>query len=158
MAISYSLEIATQLSPGEVAHAVREAGRQAALFSDAVTLEQILGDGALAKGGSVVQVMEPLEAPYDVVADDLGFAPTSSVEFQINTSNPVHYQQDDVVALTVGVLKRVPGDAVLHRETETIWLLRRDGELTVNEQDDIWPPHRLALVDIPYRRETHTFD
>jgi hypothetical protein len=62
-----------------------------------------------------------------------------------------------VVRLVSGLFERVPGDAVPHREFEDIWLLRRGGELTLNEQDDLWPPHRQAALSQPYRRATHTF-
>lgn len=63
-----------------------------------------------------------------------------------------------MVRLTVGVLDRFPGDAVLHFQLEQLWLLRRSGTLTLSEDDFAWPPERLALVHQPYQRATHTFE
>lgn len=56
-----------------------------------------------------------------------------------------------------GLLGRVAGDAVLHFSFEDIWLLRRGGELSLNERGDLWPPQRLAVVNHSYRRATYAF-
>ncbi|SDM25714.1 SitI3 family protein [Allokutzneria albata] len=158
MAISYRLQIATPMPSVEVARVLRDADLQTGLLDDAVPVEQILDEGVLSERGTWVRVTESKPKQWDPVVADLGFTPTASVTFRMGHSHPVHEQQDDMIALTAEVLNRVPGDAVLHFQFEVIWLLRRDGQLTLNERDDIWPPHRLALVDIPYRRETHAFD
>ena len=157
MAITFSLDIATPAPAVEVARAVHEAGRLTGLFDEAVTPERILDEGAATRFGTWIRVVETTPRPYHPVVTDLGFTPTVSVAFQLDKENRIADQQDDVVRLTSGLLGRVPGDAVLHRELETIWLLRRGGELTVSEQGDIWPPQRLAALGLPYRRLTHTF-
>ncbi|WP_432215891.1 SitI3 family protein [Streptomyces hygroscopicus] len=59
--------------------------------------------------------------------------------------------------MTSGLLGRVAGDAVLHFQFEAIWLLRRGGELSLSERDDLWLPQRLAVVTQTYRRATHAF-
>ncbi len=71
---------------------------------------------------------------------DLGFSPTVSVVFRLDKQGEIADQQDDMIRLISGVLDRVPGDAVLHKDLEQIWLLRRGGDLSVSEQDDLWPP------------------
>jgi len=39
-----------------------------------------------------------------------------------------------------------------------VWLVRRDGELSLNDRDDLWTPARLAAVgNRPHRRGTPTF-
>jgi hypothetical protein len=91
------------------------------------------------------------------VAEDLGFVPTVRVAFRLGKVTDMSAQQDDMIRLVSGLLDRVPGDAVLHYEYEYIWLLRRDGELSLNERSDIWPPQRLAAVHQPYRRATYAF-
>ncbi|MFI9811728.1 SitI3 family protein [Saccharothrix variisporea] len=58
---------------------------------------------------------------------------------------------------TCGAVTASGSDAVLHSDFEVIWLLLRQGELLLNERDDLRPRHRLALVAHPYRRETRTF-
>ncbi|WP_086826504.1 SitI3 family protein [Allokutzneria sp. NRRL B-24872] len=157
MAIDYSLEIATPLPPAEVAHALKKAAQRNRLLGAAVAPPDLLGDGVLTGHGTWVHVSANEPEPWDPVLVDLGLASTTTVTFRMGKSDPVHLQQDDVIALTVALLERVPGDAVLHFQLEVIWLLRRGGRLTITEQDDWWPPHRLTLLDIPYRRETHTF-
>ena len=62
-----------------------------------------------------------------------------------------------MVRLTARLLDRVDGDAVLEFQSETIWLLRRGGDLSLDEREDLWPPHRLAEITRPYRRATHAF-
>lgn len=63
-------------------------------------------------------------------------------------------QQDDMILLIARLLEWVDGDAVLQYRYEEVWLLRRNGELILNEGDDLWRPKRLALMTQPYRRET----
>jgi hypothetical protein len=66
-------------------------------------------------------------------------------------------QTDDMTRLVSDLLDHIPGDAVLHFDYDYIMLLRRNGELTLHESDDIWPPDRLATIHQPYRRTTHAF-
>jgi hypothetical protein len=99
-----------------------------------------------------------MTAPWHVVVTDLGITPTVRVAFRLNKFADLGAQQDDIVVLTLGLLDLVPGDAVLHRELETVWLLRRDGELSLHERDDLWTPERLAVVGSrPHRRGTPAF-
>jgi hypothetical protein len=55
-----------------------------------------------------------------------------------------------VIRLSLGVLSRIPGDALLHSGHDEVWLLRRGGRLTVN--DSLWKPRQLALLSQPYER------
>ncbi|WP_419503923.1 SitI3 family protein [Lentzea aerocolonigenes] len=46
----------------------------------------------------------------------------------------------------------------LHFGYEVVWLVRRGGELSLNERDDIWTPPRPAAVGSrPHRRGTPAF-
>lgn len=91
------------------------------------------------------------------MVSDLGFTPTVSVAFRLGKASEITAQQDDMIRLVSGLLSLFPGDAVLHFEFEVIWLLRRADDLSLNEQDDLWPPRRLALISKPYRRVTYHF-
>lgn len=157
MAISYSLDIATATPATEVAAALREIGGFTGLFDESVTPDRILDEGAATRFGTWLRVVQTTPRPNHPIVTDLGINPTVLVVFRLDKDNRIADQQDDVIRLTTGLLSRIPGDAVLHYQLETIWLLRRSGELTINERDDIWPPHRLALLDQPVRRATHTF-
>src|SRR5690606_4266207 len=87
----------------------------------------------------------------DPVTEELGFNPTVDVTFRL-AKDAASPQQDQVVGLVAGLLRRVPGDAVLHYLGEHLWLVRRDGELVVNERPDFWSPERLAMLPTPFRR------
>ena len=92
------------------------------------------------------------------MAEDLGFSPTVDVGFRMDKFTDMSAQKDDMIRLVSTMLDRVPGDAVLHFQYEQVWLLRHNGEVTLSEEDDIWPPQRLAAVHQPYRRATHAFN
>ena len=156
MAITYSLALACPVPADQVAGELHAVGRRLGVLDESTTPAALL-DGATSGLGTWIRVTEAKSRPWDPVRNDLGFAPTVSVAFRLDKEGEVDYQQDDIARVVSGLFERVPGDAVLHREFEDIWLLRRDGELTLNEQDDLWPAHRRAALSQPYRRATHTF-
>lgn len=157
MAISYSLELATPSSAAQVADALREVGLSTGLFAASVGGESLLGDGAETRHGMWTRVTEVRPRPWNPVTADLGFTPTVSIAFRLDKQGEIADQQDDMVRLVSGLLAGVTGDAVLHSGFEDIWLLRHRSEVSVSEQDDLWPPRRLALLSQRYRRATHTF-
>ncbi|MGW3964356.1 SitI3 family protein [Amycolatopsis sp. NPDC005003] len=156
MAISYDLEIATSSSPKQVARALLDFARPSELFEGSVTPEQVSRDGAVTPLRMWVRVYERSPAPWSPVVTDFGITPTVAIGFSIYKHERIPEQQDDLVRLAAGVLNRVAGDAVLSG-MDTIWLMRRDGELILNERDDIWPEHRLATLRRPYRRKALAF-
>ncbi|MFB7126463.1 SitI3 family protein [Kitasatospora sp. NPDC056273] len=85
------------------------------------------------------------------------FTPTVSVAFRLGKDTDPSGQQDDMTRLADALLARVPGDAVLHLDYEDVWMVRQDGQLTLSERSDVWPPNRLAAISEPYRRQTHEF-
>ncbi|WP_326955659.1 SitI3 family protein [Amycolatopsis sp. NBC_01286] len=152
MAISYDLE----LSPEQVARQLLDVARREKLLDAPVTPEQILRDGAVTPLHTWIRVYERKPAAWAPVITDLGITPTVAAGFSLHKHDKIAEQQDDMIRLSAGLLEHVPGDALLSG-MDTIWLLRRNGALTVNEQDDIWPPRRLAVLRQPYRRATQTF-
>ena len=112
----------------------------------------------LGQPGSADAWQRPATAPWQVVVTDLGIAATARIAFRLTKGTGFAAQENDLVRLAVGLLEIVPGDAVLHREHETIWLLRRGEELSLHESDEVWTPVRLAIVGSrPHRRSTWTF-
>ncbi|MER5261755.1 SitI3 family protein [Actinosynnema sp. NPDC002837] len=156
MSISYGLALATPQPVGQVADALRDVGVAAGLLDPAVTGRRLLGEDAVTTGGTWLRVVQDKPKPWNPVLDVLGVAPTTRVAYRLAKTD-IGRQQGDVVRLTAGLLEKVPGNAVLHQDFETIWLLRRGGELLLNDRDDLWPPDRLALLGRPYRRETTVF-
>ena len=117
----------------------------------------IADEGATTGSGLWVSVLEANPWRWDPVVQDLGFTPTVRAAFRLDKVTDTIEQTDDPIGLVAGLLDRVPGDAVLHLGYEVIWLLRRKGDLSLNERDDLWQPQRLAAVQHPYRRVTYAF-
>jgi hypothetical protein len=157
MAISYNLDMATPSPASQVARELRDAAWAIGLFDASVTPEQVLDEGAATGLGTRIVVYEPRPRPWNAVITDLGFTPVVSVGFVLYTESKISDQQDDMIRLISSLLDRVSGDAVLHKDFEQIWLLRRGTDLSVSEQADLWPAHRLAALSQHYRRATHTF-
>ncbi|PSL57145.1 hypothetical protein B0I31_102123 [Saccharothrix carnea] len=156
MSISYSLALVTPHPAAHVADALREVGVSAGLLDPSTTGERLLGEDAVTTGGTWLRVVPDKPQPWNPVLDVLGAPPTVRVAYRLAKTD-IGTQQDDVVRLVLGLLAKIPGDAVLHHDFETIWLVRRGGELVLNERDDLWPPHRRGLLTQPYRRETTVF-
>ena len=157
MAVSYDLAMATRLSAAQVARELTGIARAIGVLDSSPTPEAVCGEGVLTQRGTWIRVFEERPRPWDPVVADLGFSPTVSVTFRLGKTEDVPEQQDDMVRLTARLLDRVDGDAVLEFQSETIWLLRRGGDLSLDERENLWPPHRLAEITRPYRRATHAF-
>ena len=158
MAIDYDLDCATSLGVRDVAARLAEVGRETGVLVPSVTGERLLAGAVTRLGSSVVVVAEGTPQPWHPLVAGLGLAPTVAVGFRMAKGVEVSDQQDDMVRLVMPLLERVDGDAVLHYQFERIWLLRRGGELSLDEGDELWPAGRLGLVGRPCRRETHWLD
>jgi hypothetical protein len=141
MAITYRLALATALPAAEVA---------LALPAGALT-------GTTTAAGVWLRVAAVDTPPWHAVVTDLGLSPTVSAVFERDKTGDPARQVDEVVRMAADLLAAVPGDAVLHQDVETIWLLRRGAELTVSDRDDLWSPARLAALTQPYRRGALAF-
>jgi hypothetical protein len=158
MAISYSLDMATPATAEYVARALLDVAGASGLLDAQVTPESLVAVGAVTAGGTWVRVLAARPRTWSPVLADLGFRHTVSAVFRLADDSDISAQQDDMIRLVSGLLDSLSGDAVLHFQYETIWLLRRAGDLSLNERDDLWPVQRLGLVTLPYRRATYHFD
>jgi hypothetical protein len=158
VSIDYSLEIATGTPVAQVAEAVRQVAESSGLLAGSVSAERLLV-GVLLGRGPWIRVLEPSIAPWQAVVTDLDITPTVRIAFRLmKESAGLSTQEDALVGVAVGLLDVVPGDAVLHREHESIWLLRLGGALSLHESDEVWTPGRLAIVGLRFhRRRTRTF-
>ncbi|MCF3961070.1 SitI3 family protein [Streptomyces fuscigenes] len=157
MAISYDFEIAAAVPARQVAEVLDRALRDAGLLDAPVAPQDWVEEGGVTGRGTAVQVFEEHPQPWHPVVTDLGITPTVSVSFRLDKFGDVGEQQDDMVVAVDALLGAVPGDALLEYQSETIWLLRRGGDLALSEDDELWPRRRLALLHRPYRRATHSF-
>ena len=156
MAISYDLEMVTSSSPEQVARELLTVGRSLELFDASVTPGQVSRDGTVTPLRTWVRVYERRPAAWAPIVTDFGITPTVAVGFSLYKHDKIPEQQDAMVRVVSGLLERINGDAVFSG-MDVIWLMRRKGELTLNERDDIWPTHRLGSVHQAYRRETKAF-
>ncbi|MEC3974308.1 SitI3 family protein [Amycolatopsis sp. H20-H5] len=156
MAIEYDLEMVTALSPQQLASELLDAAEPMRLFETSVSSEQLAGDGAATTLSTWIQTYAAAPQPWAPIVTDLGITPTVAIGFRLGKNDELTEQRDDMVRLTAAVLERVVGDAVLSG-MDVIWLVRQDGDLSVNERDDLWSPRRLAELRQPYRRATRTY-
>jgi hypothetical protein len=140
----------------QVARALIAVAGPLELFAESVTPEQISRDGAATALRAWVRVYERSPAPWSPLTTDFEITPTVAVGFSVCKHDRIPEQQDVLVRLAIGLLDRVTGDAVLSG-VEAIWLMRRDGELILNERNDIWSEHRLAKLHQPYQRRALAF-
>ncbi|MFD8707708.1 SitI3 family protein [Kitasatospora sp. NPDC059648] len=158
MAISYSLELVTPWSTAQVAQTFADVARSLRLVDASATVDALLGDGALTVYGTSLRVATRKPTPWgDPEIGGRVFTPTVSVVFRLGKDADISGQQDDMTRLADGLLAQVPGDAVLHLDYEDVWMVRQDGELTLSERSDFWPPNRLAGISAPYCRRSHEF-
>ncbi|MFB7612789.1 SitI3 family protein [Kitasatospora sp. NPDC056181] len=158
MAISYSLDLVTPLTPSEVAQKLDEIARPQRLFGTPEAAGPLLGEGAITAYGTWVRVVPVKPVPWgDPQIGGRPFGATVAVAFRLDKTADVAGQQDDAVRLTLGLLAQVPGDAVLHLDYEEVWLVRQGGELSLSERSDLWPARRLTGLPLPYHRQNLEF-
>ncbi|WP_409494332.1 SitI3 family protein [Amycolatopsis sp. cmx-11-12] len=165
MAISYSLDLATPLSASKVALALRECAAALGMLGGDSSADQLLEEGVVTPQGTWMRAGGRIEQSrgraWDLLVGGLVFDPTAWVYFRLRkpgaASDGLATQQDHMIRLTLGLLDVVPGDAVLHFDYETVWLVRREGVLSLSDRQDLWTLRRLAMVRPPYRRGKHWY-
>jgi hypothetical protein len=157
MSILYSLEVATSATADEVAARLHTIAVRAGIVGPGVTPPALLADGAVTRTGLWVRTVRSDPRPYNPMITELGIVQTVGVACRPDGHHDVPLQLSEMVWLSLALLAEVGGDAALHREYEAIWLVRRDGVLTVSDDDDIWPADRLAMVPRPYTRAPLSF-
>jgi hypothetical protein len=157
LAISYTLDLATPEPPAQVAAEIHWLALGIGLLLDSTPAARVLEGVVTASGTWLRVIAAPRPRPADPVVTSFGFRPTVSALFRFDELSDPDLQGDDMIQLVSGLLTHVPGDLVLHREHEGVWLLRRGDDLTISDRDDLWPPHRVALLAHPHRRSPLAF-
>jgi hypothetical protein len=142
VSITYRLELGAATTPGAVVAAMVGAAAE--------VIGECEGTSGVLRGGGWFAVDRAEYDPPDPVEDGFGFVPTVDVAFGLAKFGDFEAQETDVLRLVLGVLARIPGDALLHFEHDEVWLLRRGERLTIN--DSLWGPQQLALISQPYER------
>ncbi|MFJ8444223.1 SitI3 family protein [Kitasatospora griseola] len=156
MTIAHQIHLATTESAEQVAARVGVVFERARLGAEPPAVEELLSrSGARTARGTTVSVSAPEPVPVDVIDLQFGVPAKIRIWIEPDRDEPMAEQDDDTVALVAGLLDDMPADLVLIHNYETAWLIRRGGELVLHEDPALWPDHRLALIEGPYRRESH---
>src|ERR1044072_235904 len=116
MAIEYGFELGGPATAGQVAGILADA---AASLADG----EPGGPSLHLRSGVRVVTTGSTPPPFpDPVEEEFGFAPAAPLP------------------------RALPPDAVLTFESEIVWLLRRNGQLTISERGDFWTPDMVALL------------
>jgi hypothetical protein len=137
---TYTLELGAAVAPKAVMTAMLDAGGAA--------IDKHEGNTGYLRSGGYFDVDLAEYDPPDPIEDQFGFAPTVQVYFGLSRSAGFDAQEADVLRLSLGVLDRIQGDALLNFQFIELWMLRKDGKLTIN--DELWKPEYRALIKQPY--------
>lgn len=161
MSLIFSFEIGSPATAELVASAFVELAASQGVIPEDTTVDRLTGEGVATRHQLWCRLGEQQPSPFPwprPVEESFGVVATCWVTFQPSPSlGSVRLQQDEMVWLVAGVLARLPGDAVLHWDSEMAWLVRKGGRLVVSDRDDIWTAERLAMLPRPYERAALAF-
>lgn len=147
MAIEYSLEL-NGTDPKRISDLFARAATAAGLAGQELDFG---ASGAVLDSGVLVVASAATPLPFpDPVEQELGVTPTVHVLFRFDKDTDWAKQRHDMVRLVSAVLREIRGDVVLAFAGEIVWLLRRNGQLTISNRDDFWTPDVVELLPHPY--------
>ncbi|MEV7124212.1 SitI3 family protein [Kitasatospora griseola] len=156
MTVAHQIHLATTETAEQVAARVRAAFERARLAEQPPALDELLSrSGGRTARGTTISVSTPEPVPFDVIEHEFGIPAKARIWIEPDGDRPMAEQDDDIAALLAALLDDTPVDLVAVHNYETAWLIRRGGELVLHEDPALWPEHRLALIEGPYRRESH---
>ncbi|WP_123821462.1 SitI3 family protein [Kitasatospora cineracea] len=155
MTIAHQIYMNTAEPVGEVAAMVSRILAAARLCEGFPAVEALMDrSGVPTTHGMTVRVSKPSPAPFDIIEDEFGIPSKILIWLEPDKDEEFADQDEDVVVLVAGILEETSADVVLIHNYETVWLIRRGGELILHERPTLWPDRRLALIKGEYRRES----
>lgn len=152
MAIEYILNL-NGADAEQVAHLLTHAATVSELVDQATGTPSFGRTGDRLDSGVLVGAATVTPLPFpDPIEEELGFTATVSVLFRFTSATDLARQRHDMVRLVSVLLNEIRGDAVLMFAGELVWLLRKGGQLTISNRDDLWRPDLLALLPQPFER------
>jgi hypothetical protein len=85
------------------------------------------------------------------IAEDLGIEVSMSLLFHLDSFVDRQKQKGVFLQATFELLRQTSGDAALLFNGEVVWFVRKEGELILSSNRDLWRPEFLALVTLPYK-------
>jgi hypothetical protein len=154
----YYLELTAAAGPiDRLADSLRGVLAGAGLIAENVSATTLVKSAVWLESGLVVDVGARLQRGPDQFTEDFGIERAMGVTFQVAGTLAFAPQIEDILVTTAGVLERVHGDALMHFEYDCVWLLRSAGRLYLSDDDDLWHPERLLLIDQPFERKALAF-
>lgn len=152
------LELTEEVTPlDHLAEVLRDTATQLGLLAEVADGPTPADATLTLTSGLWVSIAPSFISGEDTFVADFGMARAATIDLQVDGTRDVEPQYEQMLQMVLGLLAALPGDAVLHYAYATVWLVRRDGQLILNEEDDVWPPERLASVDVPYERSHLAF-
>lgn len=149
MAIEYGLDI-NGINPERISDLFARAVTAAGLADQELSFG---GSGAVLDSGVLVIVSAASPLPFpDPIEQALGVTPTTDVLFRFDKDTDPARQRHDMVLLASAVMRETPRDVVLLFAGEIVWLVRKNGHLTINDEDEFWIPEVVELLPRPYDR------
>jgi hypothetical protein len=156
MAHMHHLELTEEATPlDRLAEDVRAIATRSDLLARVVEAPDPADALYILTSGLQVQVRRPsvaAEDTEDTFVADFGMARAAAVDFTYDGREDPDRQLDELLQVVFGLLEVVTGDAVLHYEYADVWLVRRDSQLVLSDDDQMWPPEELAGIDVQYQR------
>ncbi len=139
MALSYGLEIATELKPIQALQIV----------ADKCSLEW--QQETLRGPGIQVIASEEEEDDQSLTEEAFGFRPSVFLGFRVNPGKNLEKAERTVIRATMALLQQVAGDAVLMFNYESIVLQRISNQLVFNQEMwERWTASEMANTTVLY--------
>lgn len=149
MSIMYELELSDPIDDTQLKTALQAVATRRPV-QEATESPELKGEGL--SSGLEVEAYVHETSGTPVLSDAFGVEGAAEVGMEVARHRDYFPQLQDVIRVTMEVLNLNDGDAVLHYELGTVWLVRRNGRLVLSDRDDLWSPDLLDLVTIPYDR------
>jgi hypothetical protein len=88
-----------------------------------------------------------------LIDEELGFKPTADISFRVEKKVDPAVVHRHLLQGCMALLDGGTGDAVLLFNSETIILLRRNGELVLNPVEGFWTDEVRAIIPTPHKFE-----
>ena len=142
MALEYTLELATELSPEEVLRILSGLGFE---------FDTQAGLRAVSPGVTVSAASED-DLGRSIIKEAYRFDPTMYLKFRLDKFEARETGLQTTIKVTLALLRKIGADGILLFNGETPVLMSMNGAMTLNNAHDFWDqPDLLTLVTEPYQ-------
>jgi len=103
----------------------------------------------------ILMAAEVSQRARDWMGATFGLPATLEIGFELDACRDRSSPRTTIIKGTLEFLKRTGADGGLWFDTNrTLVLIKRGGELTLADHENVWTPVRLNLITEPYTQET----